>query len=214
MIRNDILAEDEHYHILGRGNQKQVLYKNQSDYIRFMFLLLYFQSPESFTQIGRHVSFFKKKQDYKVSEEKKKLILSNRFVELVNFCIMPNHYHLTIYNKTDKGVSKYMQKVLNAYAKYFNTKYKQVGHVFQGPYKAVHIGDDTQLQYLSTYIHKNPKEIKGVDYKKYNWSSYQDYVSENRWGSLLKHEIITESFDSKDDYKSFVKDSLAKEDLI
>jgi len=210
-MREILLAEGEHYHIIGRGNNKEKIFLDDRDYSRFLFLILYFQSSHNFINIGRNVTYFKNKKDFGIEQDKVDLIVSNRYVELVNFCIMPNHYHLTVFNKTDKGISKYMQRVLNAYAKYFNTKYKQTGHVFQGPYKAVHISDDVQLQYLSTYIHKNPTEIKGENYKTYKWSSYQDYIDKNRWGGLLKPEIITESFGSKNNYKNFVQDSPAKD---
>ena len=54
-----------------------------------------------------------------------------------------------------------MQRILNAYTKYFNAKYKKTGHLFQGPFKAVHIERNEQLLHLSAYIHRNPREIKG-----------------------------------------------------
>jgi len=205
------LAEGEYYHILGRGNNKQKIFFNKEDYIKMLFNILYFQSSETFTNTKRNLSYFKTGGDFKIDKKALEEIFKNRGVEVVNFCLMPNHYHLTLLNKNDDGISKYMQRILNSYAKYFNTKYERSGHLFQGPYKAVHIEDDRQLTYLSTYIHKNPKELKGVDYRKYPWSSYQDYVRENRWGKLLKTDIVLEGFDEKNTYESFVKDSLAKE---
>lgn len=212
MLRSDTLATNEYYHILGRGNNKDRIFLDDADYVRFMFLVLFFQSDISFPQVGRHISSFQKHGIFPVSKDQIRDIVSTRYVELVNFCIMPNHYHLTVFNsKEDKGISKYMQRVLTAYSKYFNTKYKQTGHVFQGPYKAVHISTDRQLQYLSTYIHKNPSEMKGANYKTYKWSSYQDYTGEDRWGKLLSSTIILGGFDKINDYKGFVESSPAKD---
>ena len=66
---------------------------------------------------------------------------------------------------------------------------------------------------MSTYIHKNPKEITGWKNKleQYPWSSYQDYINENRWENLLATDIITGQFNNKKEYHDFVKTSTAKE---
>ena len=106
-----------------------------------------------------------------------------------------------------------MQRVLNAYAKYFNTKYETVGHLFQGPYRAVHIEDNDQLLYTSTYIHRNPRELSGVAGRehRYEWSSYQDYLGENRFGKLLDPSLVLDQFDSPQAYREFVDSSVAKD---
>ena len=105
-----------------------------------------------------------------------------------------------------------MQKILNAYTKYINVKYKKSGHLFQGPYKAVHIKDNRQLLHLSAYIHKNHNELREWRNKEdlYPWSSYQDYIKENRWADLLVTDIITGQFKNKKEYYQFVKTSTAK----
>ena len=105
-----------------------------------------------------------------------------------------------------------MQRVLNSYAKYYNTKYEKSGHLFQGKYKAVHIESNEQLLYLSAYIHRNPRELhehRGEE-ELYQWSSLGDYVNENRWGQLLVPDIILEQYKNKDEYKKFVSTSIAK----
>jgi len=139
-------------------------------------------------------------------------VIDTRTIELIAFCIMPNHFHLIIKELKEGGISNYMQRVLNAYSKYYNTKYDKSGHVFQGPYKAVHVGDDRQLLHLSTYIHRNPREITKWLSKEnhYYWSSYQDMVNENRWGNLLLPAILTDRFKDKEEYHQFVKTSPAK----
>ena len=141
--------------------------------------------------------------------------MQERFVELVNFSMMPNHFHLTVYNKKADGISQYMQKVLNAYTKYYNERYGKTGHLFEGPYKYRHIKDNNQLAFVSAYIHRNPRELKNWRGKehKYIWSSFQDYVGENRWGELLRNKIIMKRFNSGKDYKEFVAKSGAKAHL-
>ena len=139
-------------------------------------------------------------------------VVEKRTVELVAFCIMPNHFHLIVKELEEGGIATYMQRVLNAYSKYYNTKYEKSGHVFQGPYRFVHVGDDRQLRHLSAYIHKNPREISRWMNKedKYPWSSYQDIVNENRWGKLLVSDVLLGEFKDKEHYHEFVKTSPAK----
>ena len=105
-----------------------------------------------------------------------------------------------------------MQRVLTAYSKYYNTKYNKSGHVFQGPYRFVHIDNDRQLLHLSAYIHRNPREIRTWFKRegKYFWSSYQDFIKENRWKELLIPHIVVGQFRSKDEYEYFVRTSPAK----
>lgn len=214
-MRNIPIVSGKYYHILGRGNNKQNIFRDRRDYIRFLFLILYFQSSKTFINIGRMVDYYVKHSVFNISGDVVNNIVKARYVELIGFTLMPNHYHLIIYNAKDDGISRYMQRVLNSYTKYFNTKYEQSGHLFQGPYKAVHIADDNQLSYLSAYIHRNPNELKEWKGKEieYPWSSYQDYVKENRWRELLENSIIIDKFDNGEDYKEFVQNSGAKEDF-
>lgn len=214
MRRKELIAADEYYHLLGRGNNKQDIFFDKRDYIRFLFLILYFQAPTRFPQVGRYVSHFVKHRVFDKVHQTATEVAGKRYVELVGFCLMSNHYHLLVKNVEEDGISRYMQRVLNSHTKYFNTKYERSGHLFQGPYKAVHIESDKQLQYLSTYIHRNPRELKrwrGKEHQ-YPWSSFQDYVSENRWGELLVSDIILDSYKDARAYKKFVDTSSAKLD--
>ncbi|MCR4279258.1 MAG: transposase [Candidatus Zambryskibacteria bacterium] len=209
------IAPGEHYHIFNRAVNKQIIFHNLNDYVRFLFLILYFQAPVKILHISRVVKEFVRfctGQSRALTRGYEKEIIRKRVVELVSFCIMPNHFHLIVKELEEGGIASYMQRVLTAYSKYYNTKYGKSGHVFQGPYRAVHISDDRQLLHLSAYIHRNPREISQWFRKedKYPWSSYQDCIGENRWGSLLSHSILVERFKSKKHYDQFIKTSPSK----
>lgn len=213
MKREYPIISGEYYHIINRGNNKQTIFKEKRDYIRFLFLILYFQSKQTFPQIGRSISNFVKHRVFDMDSNIVNEIVKTRYVELIGFSLMPNHFHLIIYCTKDDGISMYMQRILNSYTKYFNAKYDQSGHLFQGPYKAIYIEDDNQLSYTSAYIHRNPTELKEWKKKEidYPWSSYQDYVIKNRWGTLLQNNIVMDRFENEKDYNEFVKNSGAKE---
>ena len=201
------IAPGEHYHIFNRAVNKQVIFHNTGDYIRFLFLILHFQSAIKVSHLNREVKEFAESLG-----QHRVLTIEKRMVELVAFCIMPNHFHLIVKELEESGIASYMQRVLNAYGKYYNTKYEKSGHVFQGPYRAVHISDDRQLLHLSAYIHRNPREISKWFRKEeqYTWSSYQDFIGENRWGKLILPDIVIGQFRNKAEYKYFVKTSPAK----
>ena len=78
---------------------------------------------------------------------------------------------------------------------------------------AINIENNNQLLYLSTYIHRNPREILEWKNKEhiYPWSSCQDFTVKNRWGNLLERNIILKQFSNKKEYLNFIKSSPAKE---
>ena len=211
-MRNIKIVPGEYYHIFNRGVNKQLIFHDNADRARFLFLILYFQSPVVFINIGRPVKHFVKHRVFNISKETQQKIVTGRFMELASFCLMPNHFHLILKEVEENGIAKYMQRVLNSYTKYYNTKYNKSGHLFQGPYKAVHVEDNDQLLYLSTYIHRNPRELKEWLNKEsiYEWSSYQDLIEKNRFEELLVIDIISEQFENKKEYDEFVKSSPAK----
>lgn len=211
------LAPGEYYHIFNRGVGKQIIFHETSDYSRFLFLVLYFQSALKIEHVGRMVEGFSNSLGQQLGQHPVLAKLANdvvkgRNVELVSFCLMPNHFHLVLKEVEERGISTYMQRILNAYGKYYNTKYQKSGHVFQGPYRSVLVQDDRHIQHLSAYIHRNPREISKWFNKEdlYRWSSYQDFIKENRWGELLVPDVVLGKFKDKKSYHRFVETSPAK----
>ena len=72
-------------------------------------------------------------------------ILLNTNQTLVDICcfvLMPNHFHFILRQNLDNGVSTFIRKFTNSYARYFNTSHKWVGHLFQGQFKAIEISSE------------------------------------------------------------------------
>ncbi len=214
----------EYFHLVNRGNLKCDIFRDDADRARFLFYLLYFQSQSSINNIGFHTKKFLKTGNFGFDEKKTGEIADKQIVKIIAFSLMPNHFHILVQSSIDNGVSIYMQKVLNGYTKYFNAKYRQSGHLFQGPFRAVHIESNEQLLYTSAYIHLNPKELIAsnskiikhpvFDNSKYRWSSFSDFVGQNRWGKLLDPNIILDQMEGSEkgkDYQKWVEKSGAKE---
>ena len=147
MSRNIKFSLGEYYHIYNRGVEKRIIFNNEHDYQRFLLLLVLVNDEKS-------VEVQQLLRDYSIPE----LIAQKRkpLVNIVSFCLMPNHYHLILMETTEMGISKFMHKLGTGYTLYFNLKNDRNGSLFQGTYKAKHAEDDRYLKYLFEYIHLNP----------------------------------------------------------
>ena len=126
-------------------------------------------------------------------------------VDIIAYCLMPNHYHLLVYLRTDI-FSKIMQAFTLSYAKAINKRYHRVGSLFQGRFEAIHVDREEYLLHLTRYIHLNPVSANIVEKAEYwEFSSYQEYIN-LRHGSLLKIDEVRSQFKSADDYRHFLED--------
>lgn len=214
-MRDLKFAEGEYYHVCGRGNNKQPIFHDNHDYIRFLSYLMCCQANVEF-DIDEVNEELRRDRDNFLEANVAKQICDNGYVDLVGFCLMPNHYHLILHNKTEDGVSRFMQRVLNAYTRYSNVKYDRGGHVFQGPFKAVYVESNEQLVYLSAYIHLNARELPKWrnNPHEYAWSSYNNYLSGRNYQGLLKPNIILSQFSSGVEYHKETITSGAKELIL
>ena len=126
-------------------------------------------------------------------------------IDIVAYCLMPNHYHLLVHLKCNDFSSKIMQPFTVSYTKAVNRQIGRVGPLFQGPFKAKLVHKNEYLVHLSRYIHLNPMLAGLVDHPaKYAFSSYRDYAG-LRNGTLPKPEIVLSQFPSHQAYAEFVE---------
>ena len=114
--------------------------------------------------------------------------------DLLCYCLMDNHYHFCCQQKSETSLSKLALKLNTSYAMYFNKKYKQVGHIFQGRYKYKIVNSDRYLSYLSMYIHSNPLDKDTMPMDEYPYSSYREYTEGHE--NLCKHQQVLKIFDN------------------
>jgi putative transposase len=179
------------YHIYNRGTEKRHIFESGRDRSRFIKTLQYYQLE------GPKPRFSIYKPSHSIETE--------QIVEILCYCLMPNHFHLLIRQVRDGGITEFMSKVSNSYTKYFNTKYKRIGPLFQGEFKTVLVESNEQLLHLSRYIHLNPLASFLVkDLEHYRWSSYQEYIDNFR-GICAKTDILN-FFKTASSYQKFVLD--------
>jgi putative transposase len=153
------LVEDEWYHCFTRGIDKRPTFKERSDYDRFLQQMHLSNTPKSL-----HRSNMRNHSLQTILQ----LPLTNRYVAIGAFCLMPNHFHLILKPLREKGISAFMQKLGTAYTMYFNIKYERTGGLFVSPFKSKHLGDDRYFQYAIQYLHCNPAEIYEPKWKEGN----------------------------------------------
>jgi len=92
------------------------------------------------------------------------------------YVLMSNHVHLLLETGTTP-LSKILQGIQFTYTQYYNRRYRTVGHLFQGRYKAILCDRDAYLLELVRYIHLNPARLKHpADLATYGWSSHHAYL--------------------------------------
>lgn len=135
------------YHITARGNHKDDIFKDKSDFDMYLILI---------------------KECLKYYEEYN--------YEIICYCLMSNHVHLLI-RANNKETAYLIRRLHSMYTKYFNNKYDFVGHLYQDRYSSKLIKDDIQLLQTSRYIHLNPVRAKIVNFpQEYVYSSYSMYT--------------------------------------
>lgn len=210
-------GDQEYHHIYNRGAHKSELFKNTRDYSKFLSSIYHFNdinfSPENYE--------YKEPIDLTPAKEKR-----IEMVDIVAWCLMPNHYHLLLRQKTEKGITKFMRRLGTGYTMYTNIKYKHRGHIFEGPFKSKLVNHDSQLQHLTRYIHLNPLDLHDANWReqgvtdmkggknfilKYQWSSLNDYIGNSKFPQLLSplvKEIIFTTNSKK--YMKFVCEWMTK----
>lgn len=76
--------------------------------------------------------------------------------KLYGYCLMPNHVHLIVGVEKSSMLSKIMQGLNLAYTSWFNKKYNKVGHLWQGRFKSMVIGNGKYLIDCIEYVEFNP----------------------------------------------------------
>lgn len=171
--RIKIYTEDGYYHIYNRGVEKRKIFMNEKDYVVFLGILKFYLSP--LYQLQHPLKDANLPFNFRV-----KKTFSDE-VELLAFCLMPNHFHLLIHQKNKNSIVEFMRAISTTYVMYFNKKYDRVGSLFQGQYKAALVLMDTYLLHLSKYIHNNPHGISaGSDPVNYPYSSYMYYLKQKK----------------------------------
>ncbi len=187
-----IYEPNQYYHVYNRGINKGLIFNCEADYARFEHLLARSLSATTAEDPrGRAYKQFRETLD------------------LNAYCLMPNHFHMLIFQREMLGVAQFMQSICTAYSLYFNKRYERRGPLFENRFRAVEMLADSQLQHITRYIHLNH-----WNFKTWQHSSYRDYTDKSFAREWLRPAPILSLFDSRQQYKRFVLDHEEEHKLI
>ena len=188
------MNSDIYYHIYNRGAHKADVFLDGSDYLRMLKLLYIANNEEPFvmSKLPNNIYLLER---------------SKPLVDIVAYCLMPNHIHIALKKRspnqkdTSDPVTKFIHKLMTGYSAYFNIKYRHSGTLWQGPYKHKTAYDDLYIKTLINYIHLNPRGIREAQVSKqgnqvddkemieyamnYEYSSIKDYLGTIRQQSAI-----------------------------
>ena len=180
------VAADEWDHCFTRSIDKQTVFKDTSDYQRFLQTLYLCNGNRALLRGALR---------WPSHEHLLSLPRGEPLVAIGAYCLMPNHFHLLLRQVAAKGISMFMQKLGTSFSMYHNAKYEHIGNVFIKPFRAKHVGKDDYFQHVTQYIHLNPAELFEPQWKEgvvrnmnaltrrlgdYPYSSLVDYLGTKR----------------------------------
>lgn len=202
--RKITFTNNYYYHVFNRGIDRRDVFTDKREFLRAQEALKYYRFSSLKIKLSRFLKLTQEDRSKYLSEIEGK----NKLVEIITYCLMPNHFHFLLKQLEDRGISKFLANFTNSYSKYFNTKHERTGPLFQGLFKAVFVETEEQMIHLSRYIHLNPStsSIIEIDHlANYPWSSFQEYIGQSEDGICRTSEVL-DLFKRENSYKDFVFD--------
>ena len=205
--RNLVFSNGYVYHVFNRGLDRRTVFTGIREFLRAKELIQFYRhknTPMSYSKYLQQPSELRSKILKRIDNE-------DLQVNILAYCLMPNHFHFMLQQSVEKGIPIFVSNFTNAFTKYFNKKNKRSGPLFEGVFKAVLVESDEQLIHLSRYIHLNPvvsSVIKEQDLSHYKWSSYREYISTQNEEHFVEKELVLSMFKSKLEYQKFVLDDV------
>ena len=161
----------------------------------------FLKSMEFFNDIDPIVSLYSLSFEEQSTRKKRKPL-----VDILVYCINPNHYHMILRQIVNGGISEFMKRLNGGYTRYFNHRYKRSGALLQGRFKSKYIGSEEYLLRVSAYVNLNNRvhQLSGSTTKlvRSSWQEYADQVS-----GLCDTSFILKQFQNSS-YKDYALEAL------
>lgn len=210
-----IYIKNGYYHLYNRGVEKRVIFVDAQDYSVFLGYLKDYLLPKNETELQSQIS----REDLTWHEKDKilKLLRLNNFsskIDLLCHSLMPNHLHLLLKQSEESAIDSFFNSLMTRYVMYFNHKYKRVGPLFEGVYKAVVVESEGQLLHLNRYIHRNPLALLSNPLGHQSlYTSLPEYLGERKTEWVKPDEILNIFLSEKKGRRSYSNFVNQSEDL-
>ena len=193
MTRKIKFYKDEYFHIYNRGTDKRKIFMEKGD------LYYFFDSIIIANQSGTLSSTLRGK---KKKEIKEKIKENEKIVEIIAYCLLPNHFHFIIKELKEGGISLFMKKLGISYVNFFNKKYNRSGSLFQGRFKASKI---LNLEKTSVYVNLNYKHHKINHDNSLMKTSLFEYLGTEKGEKICSQDEIQKIIKLSGELKSYKK---------
>src|SRR6266545_3248059 len=132
-------------------------------------------------------------------------------VKILAFCLMDNHWHLSVLPKKDDDLSNFFGWVCNAHVRRYRQHYHTAGqgHLYQGRFKSFPVKDDPHLLLVHRYVEANPLRAgMVVAAEQWPYSSLHHYLN----GDALKL-LDPWPVDRPGDWVQFVNEPVSETEL-
>jgi putative transposase len=196
-MRKTPFITGEYYHIYNQGVDKRNIFLNTNDFARFLKSMAIFNTVEPVGSLYEYVFDLKSGRRSAKSE-------AASLIDIICFCLNPNHYHIVLRQRLDGGVSEFMKRLSGGYTQGFNRKYRRRGALFQGKFKSSHIDSNEYLLHISAYVNLNNRvhRLKAGT----SVTSWDEYMRNKK--QICKKSIILKQFRDKKEYKEFALSTL------
>lgn len=177
----ELLEPGKTYHVYNRSNDHSFLFRQDEDFIEFLFLLkkylFVFADLYAWALLPNHFHMI-----IRIKDE----ISIRRSIELLPVSARSDAQKKYLVNADFSSlVTSQFRRLFTSYSMKINRWYKRRGNLFNRQFKRVEIKSDIQLIRTTVYIHANAMKHKIVsDFKNYRWTSYHDYVNNIRSKSI------------------------------
>jgi len=192
--KREILVPGGYFHLYNRANAEDVLFRQQSDYYRFLRMYEDYIAPMSETYcyclLPNHFHFLIKMKDE---------IEIQRVTGVDSFS---SNLSNILANEFGKG--------FNSYAKYYNMKYHRKGSLFIHTFNRKPVRSMEYLNILVCYIHVNPYRAGLCErFEDWKFNSYRHYYFNSAPKIQLKKDETIEWFGNKQNFiyvhENFIK---------
>lgn len=237
MLRKEIIAKEQPYHIVSQAVEKREIFHKKEDCFRAIFQMYA-------ANIGKPAPNLYRKDIVKAGlallngeEIFKDLIIAQHspLVYCLSFVYVFDHEHLLLVPAVKNGISKYIHNYHLGFAKYYNLKYERNGNLFRRPYKIIPIQTDFQLDAVLRYINViNVLDVfqpgwreKGLKDKKaafrflnnYQFSTFPDLFGKRNSKILAPKKILEkylgrEIIFNQNEFLNYIKDFLHQKSMF
>jgi len=204
--REDVFYNGGIYHIYDKTIDDIDIFSSRKIAYEFINVVNYYRS----SKVNYRYSMFKKLDNKSKETKLKKIKLQKYFkVDILSYCLMPNHYHFLIKQLKENGIKTFMANILNSITRFFNILNNRKGPVFLTQFKSNEIRHEEQLIYVSRYIHTNPYAGSIVDeigeIFNYPFSSITAYMENHSNDNKINTDLVLNYFKgNKQRYKNFI----------